>query len=68
MTVKAQKSMKSIIRIVHLPPVVQSEFNETTRILFEEDTDGDELLKKVIFIFFAYKKYCCCIVTIRLNH
>ncbi len=33
-TVEAQKSMKSIVRILHLPSVVQSEFNEVTRILF----------------------------------
>ncbi len=33
-TVKVHKSMKSIIRIVHLPSVVQSEFNEATRTLF----------------------------------
>ncbi len=33
-TVKAQKSMKSIVRVVHLPSVVQSEFYEATRILF----------------------------------
>ncbi len=32
-TVKAQKSMKSIARIVHLPSVVQSELYEATRIL-----------------------------------
>ncbi len=33
-TVEVQKSMKSIIRIVHLPSVVQSEFYEATRTLF----------------------------------
>ncbi len=33
-TVKAQKSMKGIVKIVHLPSVVQSEFYEVTRILF----------------------------------
>ncbi len=33
-TVKAQKSMKSIVKIVHLPSVVQSEFYEATTILF----------------------------------
>ncbi len=33
-TVKAQKSMKSIVRIVQLHSVVQSEFNEATRTLF----------------------------------
>ncbi len=33
-TVKAQKSMKDIVKIVHLPSVVQSEFYEATRILF----------------------------------
>ncbi len=33
-TVKIQKSMKSIVRIVHLPSVVQSEFNEATRTLY----------------------------------
>ncbi len=33
-TVKAQKSMKDIVRIVHLPSVVQSELYEATRILF----------------------------------
>ncbi len=34
LTVKAQKSMKSIARMVHLPSVVQSEFYDATRILF----------------------------------
>ncbi len=34
LTVKAQKSMKSIVRIVHLLSVVQSEFYDMTRILF----------------------------------
>ncbi len=33
-TVKIHKSMKSIIIIVHLPSVVQSEFNDATRTLF----------------------------------
>ncbi len=33
-TVKAQKRMKNIVRIVHLPSVVQSELYEVTRILF----------------------------------
>ncbi len=33
-TVKAQKSIKNILKIVHLPSVVQSEFYEATRILF----------------------------------
>ncbi len=33
-TVKAQKSMKGIVKIVHLPSVVQSEFYEATRKLF----------------------------------
>ncbi len=33
-TVKAQKRMKDIVKIVHLPSVVQSEFNEATRTLF----------------------------------
>ncbi len=33
-TVKAQKSMKDIVKIVHLPSVVQSECYEATRILF----------------------------------
>ncbi len=33
-TVKAQKSMKGIVKIVHLPSVVQSECYEATRILF----------------------------------
>ncbi len=33
-TVKAQKSMKDITKIVHLPSVVQSELYEATRILF----------------------------------
>ncbi len=32
--VKVHKSMKRIIRIVHLPSVVQSEFNEETRTVF----------------------------------
>ncbi len=33
-TVKVQKSMKSIVRIVHLLSVVQSEFNEVIKTLF----------------------------------
>ncbi len=33
-TVKAQKSMKDIVKIIHLPSVVQSECYEATRILF----------------------------------
>ncbi len=33
-TVKVQKIMKSITRILHLPSGVQSEFYEATRILF----------------------------------
>ncbi len=42
-TVKAQKSMKDIVRIVHLSSVVQSEFNEATRILFvrKENKNND---------------------------
>ncbi len=32
---EAQKSMKSIVRRVHLPSVVQSEFNEATRTLLK---------------------------------
>ncbi len=34
LTAKAQKLMKSIVKIVHLPSVVQSEFYEATRICF----------------------------------
>ncbi len=34
LTIKVQKSMKSIIRVVHLPSVVESEFYNATRILF----------------------------------
>ncbi len=34
LSTNVQKSMKSIVRIVHLPSVVQSEFYEATRILF----------------------------------
>ncbi len=33
-TVKAQNSMKNIVKIVHLPSVVQSELYEATRIIF----------------------------------
>ncbi len=33
-SVKAQKSTKTIVKIVHLPSVVKSEFYEVTRILF----------------------------------
>ncbi len=33
-TVKAQKTMKDIVKIVHLPSVVQLEYNEATRTLF----------------------------------
>ncbi len=42
-TVKAQKSMKGIVKIVHLPSVVQSEFYEATRILFvrKENKNND---------------------------
>ncbi len=42
-TVKVQKSMKSIARVVHLPSVVQSEFYEATRILFvrKENKNND---------------------------
>ncbi len=42
-TVKAQKSIKTIVRIVHLPSVVQSEFYEATRILFirKENKNND---------------------------
>ncbi len=42
-TVKAQKSMKNIVRIVHLPSVVQSEFNEAKRTHF--------LHKKLLTLF-----------------
>ncbi len=42
-TVKAQKSMKSIVRIVYLPSVVQSEVYEATRILLvrKENKNND---------------------------
>ncbi len=42
-TVKVHKRMKSIIRIVHLPSVVQSELYEATRILFvcKENKNND---------------------------
>ncbi len=33
-TVKVQKNMKNIVKIIHLPSVVQSELNEATRTLF----------------------------------
>ncbi len=33
-TVKVQKSMKDIVKIVHLPSMVQSEHYEVTKILF----------------------------------
>ncbi len=42
-TVKAQKSMKNIVKIVHLPSVVQSELYEATRIFFlcKENSNND---------------------------
>ncbi len=51
-TVKAQKSMKSIIRVVHLPSVVQSEFYEATRILFvcKENKNNDEKISTICLL------------------
>ncbi len=42
-TVEAHKSIKNIVKIVHLPSVVQSEFYDATRILFvcEENKNND---------------------------
>ncbi len=42
-TVKAQKNMKNIVKIVHLPSVVQSELYEAKRILFvcKENKNND---------------------------
>ncbi len=42
-TVKVQKSMKDIVRILNLPSVVQSELYEATRILFvrKENKNND---------------------------
>ncbi len=51
--------MKSIVKIVHLPSVVQSELYEVTRILFVRKENkciqwGDKLLNKaIICIFFV---------------
>ncbi len=51
-TVKAQKSMKSIVRIVHLPSVVQSDCYEATRILFvrKENKNIDFILQFVFSV------------------
>ncbi len=43
-TVKAQKSMKDIEKIVHLPSVVQSEFHEAMRMLFVCKENKNNLL------------------------
>ncbi len=42
-TVEAQKCMKNIVRIIHLPSVVQLEFNEETRktFLLKENKNND---------------------------
>ncbi len=45
--------MKSIARVVHLPSVVQSEFYEATRILFERKE------KKKSFFFLTIESPLC---------
>ncbi len=49
-TVESQKSMKSIVRILHLPSVVQSEFYEATRILFvrKENKNNNNIIISTI--------------------
>ncbi len=51
-TVKAQKSMKNIIKIVLLPSVVQSELHEVTRIIFvpKENKYNDFIQQFVICV------------------
>ncbi len=46
-TVKVQKSMKHIVRVVHLPSVVQSEFYNVTRTLFvrKENKNNDSTIR-----------------------
>ncbi len=55
-TVKVHKSMKSIVKIVHLPSVVQSELYEATRILFvcKENKNNDFIQQ---FFSFASASY-----------
>ncbi len=50
-TVKAQKSMKDIVKIVHLPSVVQSECYEATRILFvRKENKNNNFIKQFVWI------------------
>uniref|UniRef100_A0A8C1HTK4 Ubiquitin carboxyl-terminal hydrolase n=1 Tax=Cyprinus carpio carpio TaxID=630221 RepID=A0A8C1HTK4_CYPCA len=47
-TVKVQKSMRDIVRIVHLPSVSRYEFYEATRILFvREENKNNDLIQKI---------------------
>ncbi len=71
-TVKVQKSMKSIAKIVHLSSVVQSDCYEATRILFvrKENTNNDyiqqfiscchrsAILKNIRWMHIAYALLC----------
>ncbi len=57
-TVKVQKSMKSITRVVHLPSVVQSEFYKATRILFVRKEN------KNIFLFQQFVSSLSLLITV----
>ncbi len=62
-TVKAQKRMEGIIKIVHLPTVVQSELYEETRIPFvhKENKNNDFILGRKLCMLF------CVICTTRVR-
>ncbi len=47
--VKVQKSMKSIVRVVHLPAVVQSEFYNATKIIFvRKENKNNDFFQKCV--------------------
>ncbi len=60
-----QKSMKSITRVVHLPSVVQSEFYEATRILFErkENVNASSICSSAA----ASTQECSIFILIKVN-
>ncbi len=63
-TVKAQKRMEGIIKIVHLPTVVQSELYEETRIPFvhKENKNNDFILGRklcMLFCVICTTRVCC---------
>ncbi len=61
-TVNAQKSMKSIVRMVHLPSVVQSEFNEATRTPFlHKENKNNNFIHK----FFSSAQHSAILESIR---